>query len=65
MTIGQIFMYLERANLLNDARRELMVMDKQDLPFVLSVILPEDTDLDFATKEVEKWQQINRATMKK
>lgn len=65
MSIDQILNYFNKIQLGDLAKKELVQMDQHDLQLVLSVTLPDGTDINKSVEEVIKWQQINLDTMKK
>lgn len=65
MSIEQILNYFNKIQLGDIAPQELVQMDKPDLELVLSVTLPDGTDITKSVEEVIKWQQINLDIMKK
>lgn len=65
MSIEQIFHHFNKIQLGDIAPQELVQMDKPDLELVLSVTLPDGTDITKSVEEVIKWQQINLDIMKK
>jgi hypothetical protein len=56
---------MTRMQIIHHFRNELLVMHPEDIRLVLSILLPEEADIEMSVEEIEKWKQENQDTMKK
>lgn len=55
---------MNKSQIIQDFRTELLDMHFEDIKYVLSVLLPEDANIEESGKEIEKWKQNNILTKK-
>jgi hypothetical protein len=65
LSIEQILNHFNKIQLGDIAPKELVQMDKPDVELVLTLTLPDGTDINKSVEEVMKWQQTNLDIMKK
>ena len=65
MTKEQMINYFNDIEVYETIDTELLQMHKEDLEFVLGIILPEGSDIELSIKEIQEWQKINLDIMKK
>lgn len=55
---------MNKSQIIQNFWQEIIEMHPDDLTYILSVLLPEDANIEKSAQEIEKWKQNNILTKK-